>query len=170
MIKEYLKKQTKRVVAEFAKEYYDIELDKSLTKSKMIDELFTHELREVKELPLECSVIESETRCESVDESDAIVVKELSDDVKKELEGVSANAPLGDENVTLVIKDEFKPKWMPTYRRGDELYQPVAHDVIHDWNIGRRDSHELKTIEYWVKRNGHLLVHDRLSNSFIYLR
>lgn len=172
MITEYLKKQTKRGVAEFALKHYDIELDKSLTKSKMIEELIAHEIVAQTEVPLECAVIDSETRCDLVDESDAKDAECVDVDSHEHLErvGVVLVDPVDAIKVEIDIEDEFKPKWMPTYRRGDELYQPLSAEIIHDWHIGRRDSHDLKTIEHWVKLRGELLVHERNSNSFTYLR
>ncbi len=170
MITEYLKKQTKRGVAEFALKHYDIELDNALTKSKMIEELMSNEIVNNSDVPLECTVIESKTTCDLVDESDAIPIKDAEIAAEVDLTAIKLDCPLGDEDLVIVIEDEFKPKWMPTYRRGDEMYQPLSADIIHDWHIGRRDSHDLKTIEHWVKLRGQLLVHERQSNSFTYLR
>lgn len=62
----------------------------------------------------------------------------------------------------------FKPIWSPTYRNNDEYYQPISPKTLSDWLSGKRDSDELKTIEYWTNKNGTLLVH--VKNAFHVLR
>lgn len=125
----------------------------------MIEALLEHEDYE----PIELAVSDSEQKLETPDELVAIPIKDADIASEVDLTTIKLDCPLGDE-------DEFKPKWMPSYRKGDEVYQPLTADVIHDWHIGRRDSYDLKTIEYWVNIRGELLVHERNSNSFTYLR
>ncbi|AUR85755.1 hypothetical protein NVP1081O_020 [Vibrio phage 1.081.O._10N.286.52.C2] len=157
MIAEYLKKLTKREITEFALEYYDIELS-ATTKGRMISEISEFQEAPVKPLPAELT----ET---VVVELDAIVELENSpDEIKREV--IEMAQTLSE---VVEIKDDFKPLWMPTYRRGDECYHPLPESVLIEWHLGRRDTDVLKTIEFWVKRNGKLLIHNSTKNMFVTL-
>lgn len=171
MNEEYLKGKTKREVVEFQLEHTDIEYDKTLTKAATI-RLIMANVDKITSFPddyLDASVISSETTCDIVDESD-------DDDTKTPLSADSVDVqvviiePVEHIEVEIHIEDVFKPKWTPTYRHEGELFQVVNHDDIHAYLIGNRDTHELKTIAYWVAKRGELLVRDNLSNSFVVLR
>ncbi|CAM0036724.1 prohead protease inhibitor [Vibrio phage F86] len=147
MIETHLKELTKRGVIEFAEANY-IDVDKHTTKGKIIAQILEHED------DIDVSLI-------ALDDAD---VEEITEDGESVAEVIEV-ADVAAESVV----PAFKPKWSPSYRRGDELYQLITHDTIHDYNIGRRDTHELQTMAFWVERNGKLLVRDSLTSGFIYL-
>lgn len=148
MIEAHLKELTKRSVIEFA-EAHDIDVDKHTTKGKIITQILKHE----DEIDVS-SIALDDAHVEEIVEDDESVVEVI------EVSDVAADS----------VVPAFKPMWTPSYRRGDELYQLIKHDTIHDYNIGRRDTHELQTMAFWVERNGKLLVRDSLTSGFIYLR
>lgn len=161
MNEEYLKGKTKRQCVDFVLIHTEIEYDKTLTKSGVIRQIMNN-IDKIKSYPddyVEPSVCDSNSECDNNDESLANIENTTLDAVEVELEVIEKD----NSDVA------FKPKWTPTYRRGDDVYQPVNHDDIHSYLIGRRDSHELQTIAHWVKIKGELMVHDALSNSFVVL-
>lgn len=158
---DYLKGQTKRGVAQFAKEYYGVDLDSTMTKRNMI-EMFEDFDDPIKELPEDFDETDSESISNESDKTTGESIKDADDSLQSVLEDMA------DE--VICVETKFEPKWSPSYRRGDEYYQPIASNVLHDWHIGRRDSDELRTIEFWIERNGKLLVHDKSSDCFAYLR
>lgn len=132
----------------------------SLTKRKLIDYIKenypdvkiddTLPKVEILELVKDMEPIEvAETKVEEVEVVPAEIVKQPEPEVEVE---------------------PFRPRWAPTYRRGMEYFVSLNPEMIHAWNTGRRDSADLKTIEYWVKKRGKLLVRNNARDNFIYLR
>ncbi|CAL9957768.1 prohead protease inhibitor [Vibrio phage D479] len=131
----------------------------SLTKRKLIEYIEENfpDVEFDKNLP-KVSILELIKDRDLVIEPEVVVDEE---EVKEESELVEQEVP---------ALEKFRPRWAPTFRRGNEYYISMSPEMIHSWNSGRRDSADLQTIEYWIKKRGKLLVRNNARDNFVYLR
>lgn len=148
-IESELQNMTKRSVLSYAKNELGVELDGSKTKQSLIRHIL--------------SILDDSDDEGAFDESP-------TDDDKTAHEAVEC------ESEVIVIEEPkathsgFVPMWKPTYRKGDSYYYPISNETWIQWMRGMRDTHELKTIEYWIVKRGQLMVHVRGSNQYVTLR
>ncbi len=173
---------TKTKILEFSQEYYGEGLNDRASKGAMIKQLekIAEEKTPLKPLPWEELLLEEESSVETKE-----VQQEVTDEIVDATDAEDSAEVKPVDLVDLVepvedvaIEAHFKPIDLD-YKNGDERYMIVTFDSVESYkkikageislNDVKNSVEEVKSIFYYVQRNGSVLVRETRNSRFIEL-
>lgn len=175
---DHIKTLDKRDLDKFAIEYYGVQLDRRKSKEKMekqlLDEVYDKD--PLKPLPWEELLLETDTTSisdegnsediEILDHSNLVVTEETN---TEELIITNDDEHNTQKDVPVVPEINFEPSWTPTLTCSRGVYYPINWQVLDRYLAGDRTSQDSQTIEYWIRKNGKLIVRESRNSRFIEL-
>ncbi|CAM0035832.1 prohead protease inhibitor [Vibrio phage F86] len=170
-LKTHVDSLTKSDLDEFAREFYGIELDRRKSKGAMTKALIdqAETTMPLKPLPWEELLVETSTE----DEIAAVVENET---LKSTVEVETPKAA----RVEVEVEENFVPLRTPFKRGGEpfltitlsavEFYQALKAGTVSLSDVPKADERAVKTILYYVERDGELLVRETRNSRFIELK